>query len=284
MASEEKLDKILEELELNTDIIKSQLEATQALLQESANPNHKIKFEKTILKIKELSQIEVKTSSNASRKMSHVASENTNGNSGSVWFPKSFEDFLKKPFNIDKGILDVEMQPCKQGCAIHPLSLFVQIWRSLYSCLIVLYVAILPIGIGVPQEAHILLPVTLLHTFLVSLDSIITINTGIIADQELEMDRRVVWRHHWKQKYLLKRFLVGFPYALVVDLSTQAGSLSRFDWRALSLINGLSIVQLLQSTDASYLSEKATQIIRIREINPTMVKFVYILVAIIFYW
>ncbi|KAI8892946.1 hypothetical protein BC833DRAFT_328145 [Globomyces pollinis-pini] len=322
MASDERLKYLLEELETQATKVESHVKEIKSLLPNSTD-NFKQQFDKISDKIKytltnnntvdystgrELAKYDIK-SNNAQVANSltgkGIASKYNISNAGPTssfkptltadqvkanfervqWYPQTFKQFIKHPFDVKKGV-DINDVIANIGTIVkfHPQSLFIQIWNSLYSIGIIIYIMLMPLGICYINFQEWSPALTVYITSLIVVKTVVTVNTGIIADQELEMDRSIVWRHLWKQTYLLKQLLIGFPYSLLIDLIAPPGSMSRFVWRALSLINGLSIVQLLQSTDVSYLSEKATQIIRKREINPTMVKFVYILVAIIFYW
>ncbi|KAJ3324451.1 hypothetical protein HDV06_006862 [Boothiomyces sp. JEL0866] len=200
------------------------------------------------------------------------------------WFPKNFKQFMQYQYDVNRGLTEYESADTNQ-CAIHPLSLLSQLWCSLYSIFIAIYAILLPLSLAYPYKHAMLLPLSLYIMGIVIIDTIMVLNTGIIVEQELEMDPKVVYQYHWDSKLLIWNAILGFPYIIIIDAAVQPpGSMENMNWSLICMLNAFIVVRTFTSTRVSWISEMATKLIRKYEINSAIIKSISILTGMAFYW
>jgi hypothetical protein len=199
------------------------------------------------------------------------------------WFPSTLAELWEKPFDIYRGITNYDWDK-SEICAIHPLSLFTQIWYTIYRFWYLIYLVLLPLGIAYPDRNLWLIPISIITGFLVMIDTYIQLNMGIILDQELEMTPFEVRSYH-RQKYtIINNLISGFPYVIITNLATASNSLPRIYSNLVCLINCNIAFGMIKSPNSSLAYEKFRQLIQTHEVNQTVVTLFTITIFMCYYF
>jgi hyperpolarization activated cyclic nucleotide-gated potassium channel 2 len=199
------------------------------------------------------------------------------------WFPTTFEELFMYPYDIYRGITQPE-GIYDNSCRFHPRSIFSQAWCSIYSFFIIIYALLLPVGLAFDASQGLVLPITLFLMTITAFDTYLIFDTGIIVEQELEMNKKNVFQFYWKKYTLLYNVFGGFPYVIIADAIFPYGSSERKAMRLVCMINAFMVPKMFASTRVSLVSEKITQWMQTYEINQSLVKSVYIITGMACYW
>jgi hypothetical protein len=199
------------------------------------------------------------------------------------WIPTTFEELFVYPFDIHRGIRQPDTL-FEDSCRFHPRSIFSQAWCSLHAFLIIIYAILLPLGLAFDGLEGILLPISIFLTIVTIFDTYLIYNTGIIVEQELEMNKKEVYQYHWKKGTLLLNLLFGLPYIIIIDAVTAPGSIERKALRLICMVNSLCVIRMFTSTRVSLVAEKLTEMLQRYEVNQSLTKSVYIVTGMAFYW
>ena len=198
--------------------------------------------------------------------------------------PGNTSEFFRQEFDLKAGILPFSTESNKELCKIHPLSLFAQLWYSLYRIWIIFYAIMLPLGISFLHKEGYLISLSVVMALFITVDTFIKFNTGMVQDQELEMDRSIVRNHIFQSKLIWKNVLIGFPYVIITQAVTENGSKERILSNLVVMINAIQVPRNFLGIDTAILSESIKLLIIKYEINSSLVTLMYILAAMFVYW
>jgi hypothetical protein len=200
------------------------------------------------------------------------------------WYPSSWAEFYSLPYSSVAGLSNSEWNISGEICPIHPLSLLSQIWFSFVLIWILIYAITAPLGIAYKPYQGWLLPLSLGMSVILFVDTIIQLQKGFIADQELEMRRSEVWSYHMNKKTIFWNVLLGFPYVMISQVLTSVNSTERYLTDVICMVNCLIVIRISKRTTVSWIGERMKIFIQIHEINNTMVTLFIILIGITIYW
>jgi hypothetical protein len=207
---------------------------------------------------------------------------NTSDSQKQKWFPTTISEFLTQAYDVRRGlILTAPSGP--EDCRIHPLSFCSQLWTSIYSICILVYAYLLPIGLGIPEAANYVIPLQIFLSSVIAVDMIMLLNTGLIVEQEEEMNWKFVMKYQLKNFNFVFSVISFLPYVFVVEAVTQPGSI-RDAWRLICMLNAICVPRMFLDQRISLLQQKKIHVIQKYELNTTLVQFVLIVFGMISYW
>ncbi|KAJ3276216.1 hypothetical protein HDV01_005664 [Terramyces sp. JEL0728] len=192
------------------------------------------------------------------------------------WWPKNLQEFYSYTFNVHDGIRKYEPTSTTE-CLFHPLSMFSQLWSSLFMIYLCIYTVLLPNFLGNDDLDFGLVPLSISLTVMIILDTVITIKTGIILEQELEMEQKTVTNYHIQKKTLIWNFITCIPYVAFVGADINP-------WKPICILNGYAFVRYLKSNRTSYLTELHKKVFIDYNLNHQLKNVALVVIAMFVYW
>ncbi|KAJ3315142.1 hypothetical protein HDV04_004283 [Boothiomyces sp. JEL0838] len=263
--AEMEMSKKLEDYQKYMNNIKSQLESIKDSLESNKSES------KSILRdvVKELDALKSEIKQNFKQtKMIYVNKVQ--------WWPKNAKEFYGYTFNVHDGIRKYEPSS-ETECPIHPLSMFAQVWTSVYMIYMCIYTVLLPNFLGNVDLQSGLVPLSISQTLMVILDTVITIKTGIIFEQELEMEQKTILNYHIQRKTLIWNFVTCIPYIAFVGSNIDP-------WKPICLLNAYAFIRYLKSNRTSYLTELHKKLFIEYNLNHQLKNVAIVVVVMFVYW
>ncbi|KAJ3345051.1 hypothetical protein HDU91_007480 [Kappamyces sp. JEL0680] len=224
------------------------------------------------------------TSPNAAGPISGDAGSAKNEFAIKQWYPRTLFELYSLPYSCTAGITKSEWNLPGVICPIHPLSLLSQLWHSVLLVWLGIFIVLLPLALCYPHYQGWLIPLSLAMMAVIVVDCLIQLRKGYIADQELEMRTDEVWKYHKESKSLLWNLLCAFPYILITQACTEAGSQQRYISNLVCVINSITVIRVANRPSVSWIGERIKIFIQTHEVNNTMVTLFNILGGIGIYW
>ncbi|KAJ3321174.1 Potassium voltage-gated channel sub H member 7 [Boothiomyces sp. JEL0866] len=196
----------------------------------------------------------------------------------SKYLPSSLPELRLHPFNIRNGIHNY-IPLHSYECMIHPLSLFSQVWNTVYILFHMIYIFLLPLGIGFAEYNSMLPGISLFLTIFVIIDSWIKLNTGIVIESTIDMEPKQVRNYYWKRKCIVFSCLACFPFIFI--LAPNGSSDRIYNW--ILLINLIPTIVLIQDKTRTVLAIEYIQQYRQSSLSLAVINGAVLLVVVFYY-
>jgi hypothetical protein len=166
----------------------------------------------------------------------------------------------------------------------HPQSIAIKLWNSAYFCFQIIIVLLLPACIVLEDTlGYSLYGITICNSVFLALDTLIKINTGIMSNQQVQMD--AIKKHYFKGGSWIFDLITFIPWIYVIDAVAPPPSLNRSPLRVVCMLNATGIVSLLlRKGNLGYLSEIVTYWARKNSVSSSLIDSVKVMVLMCFYW
>ncbi|KAL2912093.1 hypothetical protein HK105_208446 [Polyrhizophydium stewartii] len=176
--------------------------------------------------------------------------------------------------------------------AIHPHSLFSQVWASLIFAVRVAMSFLLPLSLGFGELENILRVITIPFCIFSIVDMAIVSHTGLILERRIEMDAsRLVRTYALSPLGLWFDLATCLPWVFLIDTWTphhhgdvESAQPAHRVWRMLCLVHVLPCIKQGMSDRISLVSENVKRLVRLYNIPSTAVSLSSVVAIMFMYW